>query len=114
MANTTSDLTMVSELSDGRMQLRPVDFALLQELKKGRNLAANLYMDLDVSRQYVNQRLTLLEDYGLVDRVGPNPRAGLYEINKKGRVAADHRDVYKDDTVDFEEFLRGQIDADSH
>lgn len=92
------------------MQLRPVDFSLLSELRKGRNLAANLYMDLDVSRQYVNQRLTLLEDYGLVERVGPNPRAGLYKITSLGDIAERNREKYRDSDIDFEEYIRRHAD----
>lgn len=93
---------MVSNMSNNRMQLRPLDFSLLSELIDGRNLAANLYVQLDVSRAYVNNRLSLLEDYGLVARVGPNPNAGLYEITDSGRWALDHREQYYDEDVDFD------------
>mgnify|MGYP006302611673 CR=1 FL=1 len=96
---------MVGDKLASQMKLRPMDFSILAELRKGRNLAANLYMDLDASRQYINERLTLLEDYGLVDRIGPNPRAGLYELTECGDIAEEYREKYQDDTVDFESFI---------
>lgn len=67
------------------MKLRPLDFSILSELTNGRNVAANLYLALDSSRQCVNERMGLLHDYGLVRRVGPDENVGLYEITEKGR-----------------------------
>lgn len=92
------------------MKLRPVDFSLLAELKGGRNVASNLHRVIGASHQYVNERLAQLENYGLVDRVGPNPRSGLYEITEMGRLAEEHREKYKDESVDFDEFLAERID----
>ena len=103
---------MVRKMSDNRVQLRPMDFSLLSELTEGRNLAANLHMDLDAARPYVNSRLTLLEDYGLVDRVGPNPNAGLYEITDLGQAALENRDEYYDENTDFEALIESEVKKD--
>lgn len=86
------------------MILRPVDFSILKKLTEGRNVAGNLYIELDVSRPYVNERLGHLADYNLVRRIGPNENVGLYEITDKGHAALKHRDKYGE-VDDFEEFL---------
>ncbi|MDB2246585.1 hypothetical protein PM015_18045, partial [Halorubrum ezzemoulense] len=72
---------------NGKMILRPLDFSLLNELTEGRNVASNLHKELDSSRSYVNQRLGILADYGLVTRVGPAESSGLYEITDFGEAA---------------------------
>jgi len=97
------------------MKLRPVDFALLDELTKGRNVAGNLYQILDVSRQYVNERMGLLHDYGLVERVGPNESVGLYEITDAGQAALELREHYgevEDFDAVVEEYLEGELNAE--
>lgn len=98
------------------MKLRPIDFSILAELTDGRNVAANLYMTLDSSRQYVNERMGLIHDYGLVRRVGPNENVGLYEITEKGLAVVDLREQYKNEDLDFEElvdeYLAGEADKD--
>ena len=48
---------------------------------EGRNLPQNLARDLDYSRQYVQNRLQMLEAAGYVDNIG----GGLYEITTEGR-----------------------------
>jgi DNA-binding PadR family transcriptional regulator len=48
-------------------------------------VAANLAIELDKDRAYVNTRLPQLEAYGLLERVGPAPKSGLYEITPKGK-----------------------------
>lgn len=90
------------------MILRPVDFSLLQELSKGRNVGGNLHIMLDVSRQYVNERLGVLADYGLVTRIGPNENVGLYEITQKGEVVLKSKDKY-DSVEDFDTFVEDQL-----
>ena len=66
--------------------VEPTDIELLEALADGkRNVAANLAIELDKDRAYVNTRLPQLEAYELLDRVGPAPKSGLYEITPKGK-----------------------------
>ena len=84
----------------------PTDFEILKVLSDGRrNNAVNIAYELDRDRAYINTRLPVLRDYGLVRAVGPAPTSGLYEITEKGKLAADNRSVYADETTDFEAFL---------
>lgn len=88
----------------------PTDFDLLDALSDGkRNNAANLAIELGRNRSYINTRLPILADYGLVDRIGPAERSGLYEITEKGLVALDHREVYGDADVDFEALVASDL-----
>jgi len=81
----------------------PTDFDILAAMADGRrNNAINLAALLDRNRSYINTRLPVLLDYNLVERVGPAPNSGLYEITPKGRVVAEHRDAYADDEVNFD------------
>jgi len=89
----------------------PTDFEILDALYDGkRNNAVNLAYDLDKNRSYINTRLPILTDYGLLERVGPAPNSGLYEITEKGRLAADLRDVYEEDSEEFEAELESRVD----
>ena len=64
----------------------PTDFQILEALSDGqRNIAANLAIELDKDRAYLNTRLPELEDYGLIERIGPAQNSGLYEITGEGR-----------------------------
>lgn len=88
----------------------PTDFEILQILSNGRrNNAINIAAHLDKNRAYVNTRLPVLADYGLLDRVGPAPNSGLYEITKKGRIVAKHRAEYENDDVDFEALIERKL-----
>lgn len=90
----------------------PTDFDILESLSDGkRNTAANIAIDIDRDRAYINTRLPLLADHGLLERIGPAPNSGLYEITPKGRVAARHREAYHDDDTDFEALLESEIDS---
>jgi predicted transcriptional regulator len=90
----------------------PTDFEILQILANGRrNNAINIAAHLDKNRAYVNTRLPVLADYGLLNRVGPAPNSGLYENTEKGRIAASHREEYQDDDVDFEALIERQLAA---
>jgi predicted transcriptional regulator len=82
--------------------VQPTDFELLAALEDGRNVAANLALELDRDRAYLNTRLPQLADYGLVEKVGPSPNSGLYVITEKGRIAANNREMYGHDDVDFD------------
>lgn len=74
---------------------RPTDFLILEGLHSyGRNVAPNLAHITGKSRKNVNNRLPVLADYGLVQKIGPAQRSGLYEITDRGRVALRLRDEY--------------------
>ena len=77
---------------------RPTDFLILEELdERGRNVATNLAHHTGKSRKNINTRLPILTDYGLVDKIGPAPRSGLYEITDLGRAAVELREDYEDE-----------------
>lgn len=81
---------------------RPTDFLILEALHSyGRNVAPNLAQITGKSRKNVNNRLPVLEDYGLVMKIGPADRSGLYEITERGRVALRVREEY-DQVEDFD------------
>ncbi|GAA1337843.1 hypothetical protein GCM10009647_080460 [Streptomyces sanglieri] len=88
------------------MKLRqPTDFLILDALAAtGRNVAPNLEYHTGKSRQNINSRLPVLEDYGLVEKIGPKERSGLYEITSKGNAAIALRDRYEE-VDDFEVVL---------
>ena len=84
----------------------PTDFDILEALSDGkRNTAANIAIEIDRDRAYINTRLPILADYGLIERIGPSPKSGLYEITDKGRAAVEHRQAYDNDDVDFESII---------
>lgn len=88
----------------------PTDFQLLKALSDGkRNTAANLAVELDRNRAYLNSRLPVLYDYGLVEQVGPAERSGLYEITDKGKIVARHREEYRNGTVDIEDVIEAEL-----
>jgi len=79
----------------------PTDFDVLEALADGkRNTAANLAYEIDRNRSYLNTRLPVLAEHGLLRRVGPAPNSGLYEITHQGRAAVELRERY-DDADDF-------------
>lgn len=87
------------------VKLTETDFMILETLTEGRNLAANIAVEIDRSRKYVNSKMSYLLDYGLVNRVGPAEDSGLYELTDRGEVAVQNRSKYHDEAVDFEQFL---------
>ncbi|GGL47679.1 ArsR family transcriptional regulator [Halocalculus aciditolerans] len=90
---------------------QPTDFQILSALSDGqRNNAVNLAHELDKNRSYINTRLPILADYELVERVGPAPNSGLYQITEKGQRALRHRDAYNDDDVDFDALIESDED----
>ena len=92
----------------------PTDFDILQTLADGkRNNAINIAAELDRNRSYINTRLPILTDFGLVERVGPAPNSGLYVITPKGKIVANHREEYEDSDIDFEPFVQQQLEAQS-
>ncbi|MDF9745925.1 MULTISPECIES: winged helix-turn-helix domain-containing protein [Natrinema] len=90
------------------MKLRqPTDFLILEALEdKGRNVATNLAAHTGKSRKNINTRLPVLEDYGLVNKIGPAERSGLYEISSTGKAALVYQDQY-DEVDDFEALIEG-------
>ena len=94
------------------MKLRqPTDFLILEALEdKGRNVATNLSAHTGKSRKNINTRLPVLEDYGLVRKIGPADRSGLYEITSMGKAALVYQDQY-DEVDDFEELIDGPSTA---
>ncbi|MFW5937768.1 MAG: ArsR family transcriptional regulator [Halanaeroarchaeum sp.] len=89
---------------------RPTDIEVLEALADGRrNTAANLAYHLDKDRSYINTRLPVLTDYGLLERVGPAPNSGLYEITTKGKLVVDHQEKLDDEDVDFDAFVEERL-----
>lgn len=85
---------------------QPTDFDILSVLSDGkRNNAVNIAEILDQERSYMNTRLPVLEDYGLIESVGPAENSGLYVITKRGQQALQYQDKYNTDDVDFEDLL---------
>ncbi|MDQ2052829.1 winged helix-turn-helix domain-containing protein [Natronolimnohabitans sp. A-GB9] len=96
------------------MKLRqPTDFLILEALEdKGRNVATNLAAHTGKSRDNINTRLPVLEDYGLVRKIGPTDRSGLYEVTSDGKAALLHQDQY-DQVDNFRELIEGPNTATS-
>lgn len=89
----------------------PTDFEILDALSDGkRNTAANLAIELDRDRAYLNSRLPVLADYDLLNQVGPAERSGLYEITEKGKVAAEHHEAYRREDADFEGVIESELE----
>ena len=92
---------------------RPTDFLVLEALNEtGRNVASNLAAHTGKSRQNLNTRLPVLADYGLVRKIGPKERSGLYEITPKGQAALAHRDEYRK-VGDFEQLIEDEVTTTS-
>jgi predicted transcriptional regulator len=68
-----------------------------------RDVASNVAQELDIARSYLNGQLQSLSDYGLLERIGPAERAGLYEITATGIAALEKRDLYDTDREQFTE-----------
>ena len=85
----------------------PTDFDILEALDRyGRNVAANIAIRIDRDRAYINTRMPLLDDYGLVESIGPAPNAGLYQLTDHGQAVLDNREQYNDlDTDQFESLI---------
>jgi len=90
---------------------QPTDFLILEALHAyGRNVAPNLAQITGKSRKNVNNRLPVLDDYGLVRKIGPADRSGLYEVTDRGRVALRCRDEY-DTSPDFEALIERRLET---
>ena len=92
---------------------QPTDFLILEFLEEGgRNVASNISIEIDKSRSHVNVRLPILEDYGLVKKIGPSENSGLYEITEKGQLALEHQEEYSENQGLFESALESDLDAE--
>lgn len=90
---------------------RPTDFLILEALHSyGRNVAPNIAQITGKSRKNVNNRLPVLEDYGLVEKIGPADRSGLYEVTERGRVVMQLRDEYET-ADDFEALVDRRLES---
>jgi len=94
------------------VKLTETDFLILDKLREGRNLAVNIAVEIDRSRNYINQRMSYLLDYELVEKIGPVEGSGLYELTEKGRLAYEHRRAYDKD-VDFDDLLDRELEKDA-
>lgn len=83
--------------------VNPTDFDLLEAFDQyGRNVAANLAIRLNRDRAYINTRMPHLEDYRLIESIGPATNAGLYELTDRGKAVLEHQDQYS--TLEAAEF----------
>lgn len=88
----------------------PTDFEILGTLSdERRNNAINIAAELDRNRSYINTRLPVLADFGLIERVGPASNSGLYVITEKGQIVAKHQEAYEDDSINFESFIEDRL-----
>ena len=95
------------------VRLNRTDFAILDYLQDGRNIAPNIAAYLDKNRNYINYQLTYLLDYGLVRRIEEPEveRSGLYELTERGRVAYELRGEYdSNDPRAFDDLVRRESD----
>ena len=92
----------------------PTDFEILEALSDDRrNNAINIAVLLDRNRSYINTRLPLLASFGLVERVGPAPNSGLYQITSHGQAALANRELHGRDDVDFRSVVEEAVTAES-
>jgi predicted transcriptional regulator len=89
----------------GDVRLNETDFMILDKLREGRNTAANLAVELDRNRKYINSQMGYLLDYELVEKVGPLEDSGLYELTDEGQVAVEHRELYEEDPEEFDQIV---------
>ncbi len=92
--------------------LNETDFEILEVLADGkRNNAANVAVEIDANRSYLNTRFSYLLNEDLVERIGPHEQSGLYEITPKGQVVVKHREAYLNDEItEFDSFIESHLD----
>nr|WP_084156772.1 hypothetical protein [Haladaptatus cibarius] len=73
-------------------------------------MAANISVEIGKKRTHLNVRLPILEDYGLVQKIGPAESSGLYEITETGKIALRHREQYDSADVDFDELVERELE----
>jgi len=90
----------------------PTDFDILRALSDGhRNNAINIAAELDEIGRTSTRGCRCWPTYGLVERVGPAPNSGLYEITERGRIAGANQAAYEDDDQDFEALIDREAGA---
>jgi len=90
--------------------VQPTDFEILETLSDGkRNNAINIAEMIDRERSYINTRLPALEDYDLVENVGPASNSALYAITDRGKMALKNKDKYTDQSINFEELIDQKV-----
>ena len=89
----------------------PTDFEILDAMSDGkRQTAPNLGEILDRESRYMNNRLAELAGKGLVEKVGPSDRSGMYVITEEGRAALALQDEYSHDrTQEFDELVEEKV-----
>jgi predicted transcriptional regulator len=60
------------------IRLNETDQRIIEQLRDGRNVPANLADELNFSRQYIQQRLQRMEEHGIVSNIG----RGVYELTE--------------------------------
>ncbi|RLM83757.1 ArsR family transcriptional regulator [Halobellus sp. Atlit-38R] len=87
--------------------IQPTDFLILDTLSDGkRDTAMNIAKRIDKSRNYINTRLPVLADYGLIDKIGPHESSGLYQITPLGVAAVQKQALYDQDQGQFDAAIR--------
>ena len=89
----------------------PTDFDILEVMEPGqRETAPNIAEILDKDRQYISNQLSDLAGKGLVKKVGPSVRSGMYVITEKGQVAVRFRESYSHEAhVEFENLIEQEL-----
>jgi len=72
----TTNMTMAQAISGMSGELKDIDRRIVAELAEGRNVPSNIADTTGVSRQYVQQRLQVLEAGDYVVNIG----RGVYEL----------------------------------
>jgi len=92
-------------------RINKTDFKILEALDDGeRNIAANIALEIDANRGYINNRFSYLLSRDLVQRVGPKEQSGLYQITAKGKTVVNHKQKCLNDEVDdFESFIEERL-----
>ena len=87
----------------------PTDRLILEELRRGQNLGANVAEAIDRHPKTVTRRVTQLEDYRLAENIG----RGVYRITDRGEFVLDHIDEYdRDQSNEFREFVAREVDGE--
>lgn len=85
---------------------QPTDFLILDALSDGeRDVATNIAERIGAKRNYINTRLPILADSGLVRKIGPLENSGLYQITPRGIAAVQKQALYDEDREGFEEAI---------
>jgi len=85
-------------------ELKDIDERILEALATGRNVPSNLAEQLDVSRQWITQRLQQMESADYVTNVG----RGVYELQPEN-IPSEQRDH-----LDFDFDATEDVDAVEH